>query len=941
MSLTFFPVTWEEGDAPAAGGGGAEYRVAAFGRTACGRTVCATIRFYPYFFAELPRAWDEPRQRLWLAEACAKHGASPRFSGLRRRTSLWGYQARGDAPFAQLAFDTRAASQAARRRLAASGGPPTYESSASPLTRFLHVRDLRPSAWLTLDRFHHVADRASACDLEVACSFLDVGPADAAQQRARPPLVFASWDIECYSASGNFPLAHNPEDRIIQIGTTLQRFGEAQPFARELVSLGPVDPIPGVEVTAAGGEADLLHAWVALLRRHSPDVMIGYNSAQFDWKYVYERATGEACADDGGAAALEGLGKLLAGGGATRAWTLASSAYGDNAYFALQTPGVLQIDLLQFMRKEHKLDSYSLNAVSAKFLGDAKLDLPPWEIFAKFRSGDPAEVARIGAYCVKDTELPLRLFERLAVFPALSEMANAVRCPVADVVERGQQVRVWSLVLEAARRGGFVVPDGAGMPPQGKYEGATVLTAQTGAYFRPVAALDFASLYPSIMRAHNLCYSTLALDAEAERAALAAGLRLFEARTELGTWKFVQGAPSVLPGLLADLAAFRKAAKRDMAAAREAGDAFAESLFNAKQLAYKVCMNSVYGFCGAAKGYLPCVALAASVTATGRAMIERTRDLVLEYSPGSSVIYGDTGAFCRRVVGGWLSSVVCRGLSGSTPVVDSSATESASADSVMCLLEGPRDLDSQFAAAEALAARISAVFPPPIQLEFEKVYAVYLLFSKKRYAGAMYTRPDRMDKVEVKGLQLVRRDSPPLVRDLCTSVLDAIMVRRDPEEALGIAREALVRLLDDPASFPLDQFVLSKALRGAYKGNLQPHQHVARKLCQRTGESVPSGSRVPFVIMRDAAQPLVALRAEDPAWVRSQGLAAELDTVYYEAQQLRGPLRSLLEVLVPDIDAALFECEEVAGARRARVNAQGRQREITAFFAPKRPRERG
>ena len=41
------------------------------------------------------------------------------------------------------------------------------------------------------------------------------------------------------------------------------------------------------------------------------------------------------------------------------------------------------------------------------------------------------------------------------------------------------------------------------------YEGATVLEPKAGYYDKPVATLDFASLYPSIMMAHNLCYTTL------------------------------------------------------------------------------------------------------------------------------------------------------------------------------------------------------------------------------------------------------------------------------------------------------------------------------------------------------------------------------------------------------------------------------------------------
>jgi DNA polymerase delta subunit 1 len=60
------------------------------------------------------------------------------------------------------------------------------------------------------------------------------------------------------------------------------------------------------------------------------------------------------------------------------------------------------------------------------------------------------------------------------------------------------------------------------------------------------------------------------------------------------------------------------------------------------QNAIKVTCNSVYGFCGASKGYLPVVPIAASVTATGRKMIEATAKKVVELVPGSEVIYGDT-----------------------------------------------------------------------------------------------------------------------------------------------------------------------------------------------------------------------------------------------------------------------------------------------------------
>jgi DNA polymerase elongation subunit (family B) len=56
-----------------------------------------------------------------------------------------------------------------------------------------------------------------------------------------------------------------------------------------------------------------------------------------------------------------------------------------------------------------------------------------------------------------------------------------------------------------------------------QYEGATVIEPTRGYYDVPIATLDFASLYPSIMMAHNLCYTTLLDKATIERLKLVEG----------------------------------------------------------------------------------------------------------------------------------------------------------------------------------------------------------------------------------------------------------------------------------------------------------------------------------------------------------------------------------------------------------------------------------
>lgn len=53
------------------------------------------------------------------------------------------------------------------------------------------------------------------------------------------------------------------------------------------------------------------------------------------------------------------------------------------------------------------------------------------------------------------------------------------------------------------------MPVREGAPSSEQYEGATVIEPLRGYYKDPIATLDFSSLYPSIMIAHNLCYTTL------------------------------------------------------------------------------------------------------------------------------------------------------------------------------------------------------------------------------------------------------------------------------------------------------------------------------------------------------------------------------------------------------------------------------------------------
>ena len=188
-----------------------------------------------------------------------------------------------------------------------------------------------------------------------------------------------------------------------------------------------------------------------------------------------------------------------------------------------------------------------------------------------------------------------------------AEMANATFVPVDYILQRGQTVKCFSLLVKAMHARNMICPDdwafsegeteadaearARDAEAQTGYVGATVLEPITGAYFQPVAVLDFAALYPSVIRAHTFCPSTLVLDA---RYGGTAGVEYTDVAVgEDCAHKFARVEDAVTPGLLSQLAVFRSKAKADMASAHKAGDAAAAALYDGKQKAYKVTMNSV------------------------------------------------------------------------------------------------------------------------------------------------------------------------------------------------------------------------------------------------------------------------------------------------------------------------------------------------------------
>jgi DNA polymerase delta subunit 1 len=507
------------------------------------------------------------------------------------------------------------------------------------------------------------------------------------------PLRVLSFDIECQGRKGHFPEAE--KDPVIQIANCVSVYGEEEPIIRNVFTLGGCLPIVGAQVITSDKEEDMLVKWRAFLEAADPDIITGYNVQNFDIPYLLNRAeqlTKENSHQKNILKSFAQWGRVRNIKAKMKDTMFSSSAYGRRSNVETTIEGRVIFDMLPYMQRNHKLSSYSLNSVCAEFLNNQQKEDVHHSIISDLQNGNDEDRHRLAVYCLKDALLPQRLMDKLSVLVNYIEMARVTGVPVSFLISRGQQIKVFSMILRKCRHEKLLVPTlkkvGNGTDDVG-YEGATVLDPIKGYYDVPVATLDFASLYPSIMQAYNLCYSTLVAPHEVSKLDPASYKKSDNGHV------FVHSTvkKGILPTILDELLSARKRAKKDM---KNAPNDFERAVQNGRQLALKVSANSVYGFTGATVGQLPCVPIASSVTSYGRMLLEKTKAFVEEtytkangFEHDAIVIYGDT-------------------------------------DSVFVKF-GTEDIETTFPLAIEAAEKASEIFPDPILLEFEKVYYPFLL----------------------------------------------------------------------------------------------------------------------------------------------------------------------------------------------------------------------
>lgn len=853
-----------------------------FGVTQEGHSICCKVHgFEPYFYVNCPQGMgpDDISRFHQVLEArmreVNKTNKVPRYVQrieLVQKRSIMHYQAENTQPFLKIVVALPTMVTSCRgildRGIQIDGFGmkifKTYESNVLFALRFMIDCNIVGGNWIEVPtgKYKETTKRLSYCQFEFDCLHTDlISHVPEGQFSKMAPFRILSFDIECAGRKGLFP--EPTHDPVIQVANLVTLQGAGQPFVRNVMTLKSCSPIVGVDVMSFETERELLLAWRDFIREIDPDIIIGYNICNFDLPYLIQRAEVLSIAE------FPIIGRIRNSRVRVKDTTFSSRQLGTRERKEVTIEGRVQFDLLQAIQRDHKLSSYSLNSVSAHFLNEQKEDVHH-SIISDLQNGSSESRRRLAVYCLKDAYLPQRLLDKLMYVYNYVEMARVTGVPISFLLSRGQSIKVLSQLLRKAKQKNLLIPNvkQAGSE-QGTYEGATVLEAKAGFYEKPIATLDFASLYPSIMMAYNLCYCTLVTPEDLRKLNLP--LECVN-RTPSGE-TFVKSSlqKGILPEILEELLGARKRAKADL---KEAKDPFEKAVLDGRQLALKISANSVYGFTGATVGQLPCIEISSSVTSYGREMIEHTKKLVESkftvegYNHKAEVIYGDT-------------------------------------DSVMVQFGVPT-VEEAMNLGRAAADFISGTFIKPIKLEFEKVYHPYLLISKKRYAGLLWTNSNKYDKMDAKGIETVRRDNCLLVKNLVTECLHKILIDRDINGAVQYVKNTIADLLMNRVDLSL--LVITKGLTkmGDDYEVKTAHVELAERMRKRDAATAPNvGDRVPYVIIKAAKGAKAYERSEDPIYVLDNNIP--IDPHYYLDNQISKPLLRIFEPILKNASKELLQ----------------------------------
>ena len=522
-----------------------------------------------------------------------------------------------------------------------------------------------------------------------------------------PKIKRVSLDIEVESEVGRIPDPKTAEKKITAVGFEGSD-GLKQVFIlrRSGIEEGVNELLSGVKIIFYDEtkEREMILDTFELIEKYP--LLITYNGDGFDLPYLYNRAN-----------------RLGIDRQKNPLYMMRDSA--------TLTDGV-HLDLYRTMSNRafqiyafgQKYSDFSLNSVAKGLLGEKKIDYG-------VELGN-LTLYQTANYCQNDARITYNLtgFNNDLLMNLLIVISRIARMPIDDISRMGVSQWIRSLLYYEHRQNGILIPRRQELDNRSsdvsndaiikdkKFRGGLVVEPQVGIHF-DVTVMDFASLYPSIIKVKNLSYETVRCSHdECKKNTI----------PQTNHWVCTKknGLTSVLIGSLRDLRVnyYKNMAKKDTLTAEE------RQLFTVVSQALKVILNASYGVMGAEIFPLYFLPAAEATTATGRHIILSTINKCKE--SGIDVLYGDT-------------------------------------DSLFVKKPTPKQIEDIITRAK---------IDHNVELEIDKEYRYVVLSGrKKNYLGVT-----KNGKVDVKGLTGKKSHTPPFIKTLFYEILDILSKIKTVEE---------------------------------------------------------------------------------------------------------------------------------------------------------------
>ncbi len=582
-----------------------------------------------------------------------------------------------------------------------------------------------------------------------------------------------------------------------------------------------------------------------------------------------------------------------------------------------------------------------------------KDDVSPQDIF-RLQKGSDTDRYKIAKYCLMDVILVIELMNKLEMITNNIGMANVCKTPLSWIIHRGQGVKILSLIAYFLKKKDYLIPllYKDQFSKEG-YEGAVVLDPKPGIYIdKPVAVLDFGSLYPSSMIEVNISHETKVSDEiyEGEDGAkllnkLGYGHKdvvydvyktiytpggAVKGKVKIGekTVRYVQysdGSKGILPEVLRYLLTSRKNTRtraKFKTIKTKSGNTYTgiydsekgtiKDLDGVTDISNQEVIDIKDTFNSFQKNVLDGLQLAFKITANSLygQVGARTSDIYYKELAASTTAVGrdrlliakdfslDSKNYPHKLDNGKIIYLKNEIIYGDT---DSVFVYFQTLDGKGNLLKGR---DARVKAIELglyTEKMIANILEKPQVLEYEKTFDPFVLISKKRYVGRLYeTNPDKF-KLKSMGIVLKRRDNAPIVKVIYGGIIDIIMSQKKIKPAVSYFRRSLRALVK--GDYNLETLIISKSLSPYYK---DPDRIAHKVLADRMGERDPGnkpqiGDRIPYIyIEKDAKEvKLQGDRIEHPTFIRNNNLKPDYE--FYITNQIMKPVTQIFALCLEEI----------------------------------------